>query len=225
MVADCVHRLEQRVDPVLLGDLSETHVSRVNCRDLCLQVADRALGEAAVEPDDVEDVAPFNAPLVDPDRGEEDALLRHVRRVENVACVLLFEIEQVDPAGRETDQRARRIDRAKHEDIERVRRRPIRVIEHEHVTARHVLSADELNRPLHAELVRAREDRDPWGFSDGVAVRVVQTDTVVVDLIDDGVVRGTTQIAGHLLRRREHAVPDDLGGDRVDHVNSPSQPL
>ena len=65
----------------------------------------------------------------------------------------------------------------------------------------------------------------PWSLApgeDGDARRVGDAspwaswiaDAVVVDLVDDGVVGGPAQVAGHLLGGGQQAVPDDLDGDR-----------
>ena len=112
-------------------------------------------------------------------------------------------------------------DRSEDKRVKRVRSRPVRIVAHDHVAGLQGVDAQELDGILDAEVVGTREDRDAGRLSDRVALGVVQTNAVVMDLVDDGVVRRAAEVASHLLGGRQHGVPDDLRGDRVDHVSLP----
>src|SRR5690606_14890529 len=88
-------------------------------------------------------------------------------------------------------------------------------VQDEHVAGFHRVGTEELDRLLHAVVVRTGEDRDARGVGDHVSGGVVDPDSVVVDLVDHGVVRGAAQVAGGFLGGGQQAVPNDLDGDRV----------
>ncbi len=188
VIVDGVHRLEQCLRPVLVHDLTGPAHAGDHRGHLGLDVPDGVVGEPTVEPNDVEDVLVDLALAVQLDDGEEDALLEHVDRVEDVPGILLLEVEHVAPARGEPDDLVAVVDRCEHQGIERVRRSPVRVVVHEHVAGLHLVEADELDRALDAVVVAAGEHGDTRRVCNDVAVDVVDPDTVVVDLIDHGVV-------------------------------------
>ena len=115
------------------------------------------------------------------------------------------------------------MDRRKYQCVERVSARPVRVVENEYVTGLHSLGSEKFDRVFNADVIAPREDCDAWRISNHVTTRVVDPDAVVVNFIHNGVVRGTTQIAGGLFCRCKKPMPNDLCRNCVSHVPPPSE--
>src|SRR5690606_27838690 len=88
----------------------------------------------------------------------------------------------------------------------------------------HGVGTEKLDRLLDAVVVRARGDGQAGGVRDDAAVGVVESDPVVVDLIDHGVVGGPAEVSGHLVGTGDECMPDDLESDGVLHAYAPSEP-
>ena len=222
VVEDLVDCGLERLDAELLDELLHAPLAGPARRDLRVDVADHAIRHSAVEPDQVLEVGVEDAFLVDLRAGEHEPLLEDRRGVEDVAGILLAEVEPVDLHRGEAHQPVLVEDRRRREDVERVVRAPVRVVEEDEVAGVDVVLAQVLDHLVQRVVVAAREHGEPRRLGHHPQLAVVEREAEVVDLVDDRVVRRPDEVPVHLPRAREQVVVDDLDGDRIYgfHVGS-----
>ena len=221
MFVDCLHGIHNGVSTILVRQLLHTTHTRNDRGDLGLNVADRMARASAVELDDVEDILIALSPTVKLGCRHHQALLGQMRGVQDVSRVFLVQVSHVDSASAEPDEPFTHVNRREYQRVQSMRTGPVGVVDDEYVTGLHAFFAEELNGVLHTNVIASSEDRDSRSVRNDVAVLVVKSDPIVMDLVHHGVVRRAAEIAGNLVGSCQHGVPDNLSSDCVYHVRPP----
>ena len=128
MVKDFLRGLEEGSQTVTLDEADHAAFARAAGGHLSVQVADDAFWHAAVEAQQVDDFLVENATFVQLHGGQDQAFLKDIDGIQDVAGVLLPHIEPVLFDGGITDQLTASEDGRNGQHIQRMSGGPVRII-------------------------------------------------------------------------------------------------
>ena len=215
MVQDGLDGLVEQFQTEAFHQLADAPLTGAAGGNLGVQVANNAVRHAGIETQQVFDFLVEHAGLVELQAGHEQAFLEDIRGIEDVAGVLLPEIEPVLLDGRIAHQFTAGEDGRDGQHVQRMRRGPVGIAGQQQVAGLQVLFADELDSLHQAVVIPAREDGQAGRLRQHSAFPVINTEAEIAQFVDHRAVRGAHEVAFHLARGGEQVVVDDLYCDGI----------
>ena len=201
---ELVHRSVDLRAAAALGQVGETVLGQVMCRELRPEVAASLLGVPHLRDQRVERF------VVESGRRDDDPLVRQCARVGRHASGLdAADVCVVRARDGEAERRA-----GDEGHVGEVRAAGVRVVEHEHVAGRGVVAHHRGDRVRH----RPQVDGDVLGLGDHPATLVEDRGRAVAPLLDVGREGGADEHRAHLLGDRAQRAAENLELDFHDLV-------